>query len=85
MAYVLGATLQQGEDDTVEIIQDCTSSSTTDTKLSEEQNFNLFKKLEVYPCLWDSSKVAYQNKAQRQKATAEICEMFNLLSATFKR
>jgi hypothetical protein len=88
MADVVGATVQtvqEIDNDGIEIVENPVVSSATDTKLSEEQKFKLFKKLEEFPCLWNTSICAYKDKAKRQKATDELCQMFSIIPASLKR
>ena len=84
MADDLGATEEQEYDDALEIRQ-IVENSAMNAKLSEEQKFDLYRKLEEFPCLWDTSKLSYKDKAQRQEATQQLCEMFNLVPEALKR
>ena len=51
-----------------------------DQKLSEAQQFELFRELKNYPCLWESSKSDYKNRHMKAMAMETLRCKFNICS-----
>ena len=60
-----------------------------DQRLSESQKFSLYKDLEGYRSLWDTSYVPsknkHQNKLQKEKGLEELSQKHNLSPGYLKR
>ena len=60
-----------------------------DQKLSKSQKFALYKDLEGYRSLWDTSyipsKNKQQNKQQKEKGLEELSQKYNLLPGYLNR
>ncbi|PFX13524.1 hypothetical protein AWC38_SpisGene22379 [Stylophora pistillata] len=56
-----------------------------DQKLSESQKFSLYKDLEGYRNLWDTSSVHSTNKQQKKKGSEELSEKYNLSPGNLKK
>ena len=56
-----------------------------DQKLSEAQKFDLYRDLQGYRCLWETSNVDYKNRELKEKALEDLSQKFNLTQSFLKR
>lgn len=55
------------------------------SKITEADKFKLFKELEVYPCLWDSSTPEYKNRQLKTAAMETLSNTFNMAPYNLKK
>lgn len=78
--------MNNASDNEIEETESIASSEEELKKLSvkEEDKFRLFERLEKHPCLWDSSKVDYKNKAAKTTALQTLAKEFDTTTNNLK-